>query len=98
VGGDDFLDAFFLGVLGGDDGEGGAFGLPAGEQVQELVAGLLLGGEAFLGDEIVGGVAAVVGETLGIPGQLGDGGRAGARRPWGGVEEGGGLVEVGEGV
>lgn len=99
VGGEDFADAFLLGLLGGDEQGGGAGGLPAGEQVEKVGAGLLLGAESLLGDEIVGRVAAVVDEALGVPGVFGDRGEEASEAGGGrGVEEGGGFVEVGDGV
>src|SRR5690606_40726637 len=47
-------------------------------------------GEAVLGDERVGGKVAVMAQAVGVPGGLGE------DRRGGGVEEGGGFVEVGQ--
>jgi hypothetical protein len=72
VGGEDFLNAFLLGLLRRDDAEARALALPTREHGEEVGAGLLLGREAILGDEVVGRVTPVVGEALGIPRRLGD--------------------------
>jgi hypothetical protein len=67
--------------------------VPAGEEGKELVAGLLLRGEPFLGDQVVRRIAAMMGEAFAIPGVFVD------RGPGGGiVEKRGGFVEVGDGV
>ena len=77
----------FFAFFGDDEGEAVAVFFPGDELREELASGVLLGGEAFLGDEIVGRVGAVVDEALGVPGDLGD---AFA------IEERGGFVDVGE--
>src|SRR5690606_31075157 len=90
VGGEDFAGALFFAFLGRDEGDGGAGFFPHGELFDEFGAGLVFGGEAVLGDERVGGKVAVMAQAVGVPGGLGE------DRRGGGVEEGGGFVEVGQ--
>ena len=70
--GEDFLHALLFAFLGDDEGEAIAVFFPSDELLEEIGAGLLLGGKAVLGDKIVRRVGAVVDEAFGVPGGFGD--------------------------
>ena len=77
----------FFAFFGGDNSDGVAGFAPGGDLAEKTAAGVHFDLEAFLGDEGVVGVGAVVGEAFGVPRELGCG--LGEQR--------GGLVEVTEG-
>ena len=77
----------FLAGFGADEPHEVALALPGGDLDEESLAGLDLDLEAFLGDEGVAGVSAVMDEALGVPGGFGEGGA---------VKERGGFVDFGK--
>ncbi len=85
--GEDLFDALLFAFFGDDKGEAVAVFFPGDELGEEGAAGLFFGGKAFLRDEVVGRVGAVMDEAFGVPGGFGD---------VGAIEERSGFVNVGE--